>query len=114
MLHNLFSKLFHLFRSFLEMMTEYEKERLFRIQNNFSRMKALGVSTIAHSLGLSRKVSNTKGNGKRKKGDDEEYTLPQEREDDEHADEETLGCERSTYGAHKTVSETYYLFFLLY
>lgn len=59
-----------------EKMTDYEKQRMKRIEENKARMKAMGLHKIASSFNDSVPISqNAKKNGKRKVGleDDEEY-----------------------------------------
>ncbi|XP_076949185.1 uncharacterized protein LOC143621742 [Bidens hawaiensis] len=65
-----------------EKMTEYEKQRLKRIEENKARMKAMGLDKMASAFTSSIPVSQNNNNKKKKKGkkkvgldddDDEEY-----------------------------------------
>ena len=60
-------------------MTEYEKQRMKRIEENKARMRAIGLDKMASSFMGSVPVSqNSKKKGKKKVGleDDEEYKPP--------------------------------------
>ncbi|KAK1424947.1 hypothetical protein QVD17_20288 [Tagetes erecta] len=74
-----------------EKMTEYEKQRMKRIEENKARMKAMGLQKMASSFMGSIPISrNEKKKGKNKVGledDDEEYK-PVDEDEDEDEDED--------------------------
>ncbi|KAI3719207.1 hypothetical protein L6452_20102 [Arctium lappa] len=59
-----------------ENMTDYEKQRMKRIEENKARMKAMGLHKMASSLMASVPISKKKGKKKVGLADDEEYKPP--------------------------------------